>query len=298
MAILLTGRTRVLAVNATGAYGGAQVRFMREFGTQVVAHVAPGRAGEVQGLPVFPTIAAAVAATHATAVAIFTPAAGVRDAIEEAAEARLRLAFAAAEFVPLHDVARAAERARATGLWLVGPNSSGIASPGQAVLGALPPGFTSPGRIGVIGRSGTLTMNVCRSLTLAGLGQSTVVHIGGDVICGRNPHEWLRLFMEDSETDAVVYLGEPGGSKEYTLAQELARATKPVVTLVVGRHVPRQKRMGHAGALVGADRETAAAKSEALAAAGALVAQNVPQVVALLRRLRQAPAEAVKEVVA
>jgi succinyl-CoA synthetase alpha subunit len=295
MAILLTAQTRVLAVNATGAYGGAQVRFMREFGTQVVAHVASGRPEPVQGLPTFPTIAAAVAATGATAAAIFTPAPGVRDSVEEAAEAGLGLAFAAAEFVPLHDALRAAERARAVGLWLVGPNSSGIATPGQAVLGALPPGFTSPGRVGVIGRSGTLTMNVCRSLSLAGIGQSSVVHVGGDVICGRNPHEWLRLFMEDRGTDAVVYLGEPGGSKEYALAQEVSRAVKPVVVLVVGRQVPQRKRMGHAGALVGAEHETAAAKCDALAAAGAHVARHIPDIVTLLQTLAGKPTGAVQE---
>lgn len=281
MAVLLNVDTRVLAVNATGAYGGAQVRAMRGFGTRVVAHVAPGRTGEVDGLPVFPTVARAAAATGATAAAIFTPAAGVRDAVEEAAEAGLTLAFAAAEFAPVHDVARAAEKARRAGLWLVGPNSSGIASPGQAVLGAIVPGLTLPGRIGVIGRSGTLTMNVCRLLTLAGLGQSTVVHIGGDVICGRNPHEWLGLLLNDAATDLVVYLGEPGGAKEYAMLDAVRQATKPVLGLVVGRHVPHQKRMGHAGALVGAERETAAAKSQALAAAGAHIAHSPAEVVAL-----------------
>lgn len=285
MAILLTSDTRVLAANATGAYGGGQVRAMREFGTQVVAHVAPGRAGEIDGLPVFATMADAVKATRASAAAIFTPAAGVRDSLDEAARAGLTLAFVAAEFVPVHDVLRAAQQAREAGLWMVGPNSSGMASPGQAVLGAIPPGMTRAGRIGVMGRSGTLTMNVCRALSRAGLGQSSVVHIGGDVVCGRNPHEWLGLFIADPQTDLVVYLGEPGGTKEYAMLDAVRSAGKPLVALVVGRHVPKERRMGHAGALVGSERETAAAKIEALAAAGAHIARSPAEVVEIAGRL-------------
>ncbi|WP_077001637.1 CoA-binding protein [Variovorax sp. KK3] len=295
MAILLNSETRVLAVNATGAYGGGQVRAMRGFGTQVVAHVAPGRRGEIDGLPVFDTIAAAVQATQATAAAVFTPAAGVRDSIDEAARVGLKLVFAAAEFVPVHDVLRAAQRAREAGCWLVGPNSSGMASPGQAVLGAIPPGMTLPGRIGVIGRSGTLTMNVCRALSLAGLGQSSVVHIGGDVVCGRNPHEWLGLFAADAQTDLVVYLGEPGGTKEYAMLDAVREAGKPVVALVVGRHVPPARRMGHAGAMVGSARETAGAKIEALAGAGAHVAKSPAEVVEIAARLLRRPVQRAME---
>ncbi len=288
MAVLLTAKARVLAVNGMGAYGGAQVRFMRTFGTNVVGHVALGRSATApDGLPVFATVAEAVAATAADAAAIFTPAAGLRDSVVEAAHAGLRLVFAAAEFVPLHDAAFAAACAREAGMWMVGPNSNGMTTPGQAVLGALPPGITRPGRIGVIGRSGTLTLNVCQLLTCAGLGQSTAVHIGGDIICGRNPHEWLGLYLQDPATDLVVYLGEPGGSKEYAMLETLAAATKPVVTLVVGRHVPRGKRMGHAGALAGTERETAAAKIAALRAAGAHIAASALHIAPLVHRLLQ-----------
>lgn len=263
---------------------------MREFGTQVVGHVAMGRGGPAPDrLPIFVTVAEAVAATGADAAAIFTPANGLRDSVEEAAQAGVRLAFAAAEFVPVHDVAIAAARAREAGMWMVGPNSNGIATPGEAVLGAIPPGITRPGRIGVIGRSGTLTLNVCQLLTSAGLGQSTAVHIGGDVICGRNPHEWLALFLADPATDLVIYLGEPGGSKEYAMLESIAGAGKPVIALVVGRHVPRDKRMGHAGALVGSDRETAVAKIEALRAAGAHIAESPLVVAALAKELLQSP---------
>ena len=286
MAILLNSETRVVAVNATGAYGGGQVRAMRQFGTRVVAHVAPGHAGEIDGLPVYASLEQAVRQTQAEAAAIFTPAAGVHDAVVEAARSGIRLAFAAAEFVPVHDALSCVAQARRAGMWLVGPNSSGMASPGQAVLGALPPGMTHPGRIGVVGRSGTLTMNVCRELTRLGLGQSSVVHIGGDVVCGRNPHEWMELLMADAGTDLVVYLGEPGGTKEYAMLDLIRGASKPVVALIVGRHVPRDRRMGHAGALVGSDKETADAKREGLAAAGAHIADSPSHVGVLALRLR------------
>lgn len=291
MAVLLTANTRVLSVNAMGAYGGAQVRFMREFGTRVVGHVAVGRSGSAaDGLPVFDTIDEAVTSTGAEAAAIFTPALGLGDSVVEAAEAGLRLVFAAAEFVPVHDALRAAARAREAGMWMAGPNSNGIATPGEAVIGALAPGMTLPGRIGVIGRSGTLTLNVCHLLTSAGLGQSTVVHIGGDIVCGRNPHEWLKLFLDDPETDLIVYLGEPGGSKEYAMLETIAGARKPVVALVVGRHVPHGKRMGHAGALVGAARDTAAAKIAALQSAGVHIALSPMHVAPLAQRLLQTAA--------
>lgn len=269
---MLEARTRVLAVNAVGDYGAAQVRFMLEAGTRVVAHVAPGRTErEIHGLPRFDTVADAAAATGATAAAVYTPPGGLRDSVVEAARAGLSLVFAAAEFVPVHDVAWAVAAAREAGAWVVGPNSVGLATPGESLLGAIPPGFTRPGRLGLIGRSGTLSMNLAQLLSAAGIGQSTVVHVGGDVVCGRNPHEWLARFLDDPGTDAVLYAGEPGGAKEYAMLDAIASARKPVLALVVGRHSPRGKVMGHAGALVGRDRDTAAAKLAALREAGARI---------------------------
>lgn len=286
MAVMLTSATRVLAINAVGDYGGAVVRAMIDAGTQFVAHVAPGRTeAQIDGLPRFSTVAAAVAETGADAAVNYTPASGLRDSLVECARAGLRLVFAAAEFVPVHDVAYAASVARDTGLWIVGPNSLGMATPGQATMGALPPGIVSAGRIGMIGRSGTLTLNLARLLTSAGLGQSTVVHVGGDVVCGRNPHEWLQRFLDDPDTDAVLYAGEPGGTKEYAMADTIAAATKPIVAIVVGRSAPRGRVMGHAGALVGRDRDTAQAKSAALAEAGAHVVDSALAIVPRLREL-------------
>lgn len=286
MAVMLTSATRVLAINAVGDYGGAVLRAMSAAGTRFVAQVAPGRSErDIEGLPRFSTVADAVAATGASAAVNYTPATGLRDSLLECARARLELVFAAAEFAPVHDIAYATSVARETGTWIVGPNSLGIASPGQATMGALPDGIVSPGRIGMIGRSGTLTLNLARLLTAQGLGQSTVVHVGGDVICGRNPHEWLARFLDDPQTDAVVYAGEPGGSKEYAMAETIAAASKPVVAIVVGRSAPRGKVMGHAGALVGRDRDTATAKSAALRQAGAHVVDSALEITARLREL-------------
>jgi succinyl-CoA synthetase alpha subunit len=272
MSVLLNSATRAIAVAATGAYGGNQILTMRAAGTSIVGIVALGRAGQIMnGLPIFDTVADAVASTSADAAIIYAPPLGVRSALLECADAGLRLAVAAAEFVPIHDALYAAAYAHERGTRVVGPNTVGMASPGQAMLGAVTPFFTLRGRIGIISRSGTLTLVIARMLTRAGHGQSTIVHVGGDVIVGTNPDEWLTLFDQDAETTAVVYIGEIGGTKEYALAERIKESSKPVASFVVGRYAPAEKQMGHAGALVGSDRETAAAKQAVLAEAGATV---------------------------
>lgn len=286
MAVLLTAGMKTLAVNAVGDYGGSVVRYMIESGTQIVGHVAPGREeSTIDGLPRFSSMREAVEATGAVAAAIYTPPAGVRDGLLEAAACGLKLVFTAAEFVPVHDVAYAMAEARERGMWVVGPNSLGIASPEQAIMGAIPRDFVRRGKIGMIGRSGTLTLNLCRLLTSAGLGQSTIVHTGGDVICGRNPHEWLQRFLDDPETEAIIYAGEPGGAKEYAMLELVASARKAIVGLIVGRNAPRGKVMGHAGALIGGERDTAAAKSDAMKAAGAHMVQSPLAIVPLLQEI-------------
>lgn len=286
MAVLLKAGMKTLAVNAVGDYGGSVVRYMIESGTNIVAHVAPGRdEATIDGLPRFSSMRAAVEATGAVAAAIYTPPGGVRDALLEAASCGLQLVFTAAEFVPVHDVAYAMAEARERGMWVVGPNSLGIASPGQAIIGAVPRDFIRRGKLGMIGRSGTLTLNLCRLLTTAGFGQSTIVHTGGDVICGRNPHEWLQQFLDDPDTEAILYSGEPGGTKEYAMLDLIASARKPVVALMVGRYAPRGKVMGHAGALIGGDRDTATAKAEALRAAGAHIVRSPLDLAPLLKEI-------------
>lgn len=285
MAILLNKSTRVLAVAATGAYGSTQVRYMRQTGTNVVGLVSLGRGGtEQDGLPVFDLASEGVAATGADAAAIYAAPLGVRAAIMECADAGMRLAVAFAENVPMHDTLFAVAYAKERGLQLIGPNTLGLASPGCGVLGSVAPAFIRKGSVGVIGRSGTLLLATARMMTEAGVGQSTLVHAGGDTIAGTNPHELFQLFLEDPETTAVAYLGEIGGSKEYRLAEDLAKANKPMFALIVGRHAPAEKRMGHAGALIESHRETAEAKRKVLADAGAIVCASPMELVARLKQ--------------
>lgn len=284
MAVLLDRGARVAVYGGTGAYGRAQVGTMRAAGTRIVASVSAGRGGEeIEGVAAYDTMADAVRRTGADTAVIYTPAAGAGDAIVECAEAGIRLAQVAAEFVPVQDSLTALSIAREHGLWVVGPNSLGMISPGQALLGSIAPDFTAPGRVGVIGRSGTLTVTTTRLMRQAGIGQSTAIHIGGDFLAGRNPHEWLELFLADPETDAVVYLGEIGGLKEYAMLDLVRSAEKPVFALIVGRHAPAGKRMGHAGALIAGERETAHAKRAALRAAGAIIADSPPHLIELLK---------------
>lgn len=286
MAVLLNESSRVVGVSATGRYGRVQVEYMRAQGTHMVALVALGRGGEtIDGLPVFDTVAEAASVAGANAAAVFTPPAGVADAVIECADAGLKFAVVAAEFVPTHDTMRAAGHARARGMWLVGPNTAGMATPGVGLIGGISPEFCKPGKVGVIGRSGTLSINVVRLMTQAGIGQSSIVHMGGDMICGRNPHEWLELFQQDPATEAIVSLGEIGGGKEYEVAKQITRSKKPVVTLIVGRNAPAGKRMGHAGALVEGERGTAKAKLAALREAGAIIASSPADVAVKLKEI-------------
>ena len=187
--------------------------------------------------------------------------------------------------MPVHDALAAAAAARAAGCWLIGPNTLGMFVPGRGLLGSIAPSFCTQGRLAVITRSGTLTLAMARQLTLAGIGQSVVAHIGGDTVVGRNPHEYLGALAHDPATEAVLYCGEIGGDKEYAFAEAMRGFPKPVVAMVVGRHAPAEKRMGHAGALVGNAREGASAKLAALAAAGCRVAAGPEQAVAILTEL-------------
>jgi succinyl-CoA synthetase alpha subunit len=266
----------VVVVGGTGPYGRAQITGMRAAGTNIAASVAPGRGGtDVDGIPTFDTVADAVKARGVHAAVIYTPAAGARDAIVECADAGIGFSVVAAEFVPIHDSLFALARARANGMWVVGPNSLGFAIPGKILLGSIPPEFTAPGPVALFGRSGTLTCTTARLLTAQGIGQSIVAHIGGDTLCGRNPHEYLEAICADPATEIVVFVGEIGGTKEYAMLDVVRALKKPVVAMVVGRHAPPGKRMGHAGALIEGARGTAVAKIEALRQAGAHIADDV-----------------------
>jgi succinyl-CoA synthetase alpha subunit len=274
--MVLDADTPVVVVGGTGPYGVAQMAGMRAAGTKIVAGVAPGRGGTaVDGIAMFDTVAEAVAARGASAAAIYTPPAGVRDAVVECAEAGIGFAVVAAEFVPLHDTLYALARAREKNMWVVGPNTLGFAIPGKIFVGSIPPEFTRAGPVALFGRSGTLTATTARLLTARGIGQSLVAHIGGDTLCGRNPHEYLEVAAAHVATEVIVFLGEIGGTKEYAMLGTIRALDKPVVTMVVGRHAPRGRRMGHAGALIEGARGSAEVKIDALRDAGAHIAPDV-----------------------
>jgi succinyl-CoA synthetase alpha subunit len=275
---------RVVVINPTGRYARNQVAGLVAAGTPLVGGVALGRGGEtMDALPLYDRVADLP--ERPNVAVIYTPAEGVRDAVVECAAARIPTIMAVAEYVPVHDSLQAAAAARAAGCWLIGPNTLGMYVPGRGLLGSIAPSFCKAGRVAVIARSGTLTLATARQLTLAGIGQSIVAHIGGDTVAGRNPHEYLAALAHHDATEAVLFCGEIGGDKEYALAEVARGFPKPIVAMVVGRHAPAEKRMGHAGALVGSASESADAKLEALAAAGCRVAKGPGQAVALLTEL-------------
>ncbi len=275
---------RVAVVSPTGRYARNQVAGMIEAGTPLVGGVALGRGGTTSdGLQLYDRIADLP--QQPNIALIYTPAEGARDAIAECAAAGIPTIMAAAEYVPVHDALNAAALARAAGSWLIGPNTLGLFVPGRGLLGSIAPGFCQPGRLAVIVRSGTVALALARQLTLAGIGQRIVAHIGGDSVIGRNPHEYLQALAADAATAAVLFCGEIGGDKEYAFAQAARGFAKPVIAMVVGRHAPVEKQMGHAGALIGSARESAAAKLDALAAAGCRIAKGLEEAVAMAAEL-------------
>jgi succinyl-CoA synthetase alpha subunit len=276
---------RVAVISPTGRYARNQVAGMIEAGTPLVGGVALGRGGSTMaGLPLYDRIGDVPQKPNIAL--IYTPAEGVRDAIAECAAAGVPTIMAAAEYVPVHDALAAVALARTAGSWLVGPNTLGLFVPGRGLLGSIAPSFCRPGRLAVIVRSGTVALALARQLTLAGIGQRIVVHVGGDSVIGRNPHEYLQALAEDEATAAVLFCGEIGGDKEYAFADAARGFAKPIVAMVVGRHAPVQKQMGHSGALIGSAREGAEAKLEALAAAGCRIAKGLEEAVAMAAEMK------------
>jgi succinyl-CoA synthetase alpha subunit len=284
MSILLDWGTRVLVQGITGHAGSFHARHMLAAGTQVVAGVTPGKGGQTfraEGdgwaarVPVFETVAEAARATGANASVIFVPAPVAADAILEAADAGLPLVVCITEGIPALDVARARPAVRSAGVRLIGPNCPGAITPGQSKIGIIPEAITAPGPVGVVSRSGTLTYEAIWQLTSLGIGQSTAVGIGGDAIVGSRFTDILELFERDEATEAVVLIGEIGGSAEEDAARFIRdRMTKPVVAFIAGRHAPPGRRMGHAGAIVAGGSGTADEKIRALREAGATVAES------------------------
>ncbi len=289
MTVLVDGETRVVVQGITGHQGTVHTRAMREFGTQVVAGVTPGKAGStVEGVPVFDTVREAVAKTGANASCLFVPAPFAKDALIEAVDAGIRLSVLVTEHIPFHDMLVMYHYARARGTRIIGPNCPGIAAPGRSKVGIIPNVVFRPGRVGVISRSGTLTYEIVNGIKEHGLGQSTCIGLGGDPVVGTSFVDALPLFERDPETDLMVLVGEIGGTAEEDAA-ELIRTSfsKPVVAYIAGRSAPPGKRMGHAGAIISRGRGTAASKVAALERAGARVARfpyEVPEIVAELAR--------------
>ncbi len=270
MAILVNEQTRVLVQGMTGYQGEFHTRRMLEFGTKVVAGTTPGKGGmTVAGVPVFDTVAEAVAQTGATASCIFVPARLARDAALEAIASRLDPVVIITEHIPVHDAIEVVAAARAAGVRVVGPNGPGVTSPGRCKIGIMPNHLFKQGSIGLVSRSGTLTYEIVAGLTSAGMGQSTALGLGGDPVVGVTFHEAVALFAADPETEAIVLVGEIGGAAEEEAARFIkASVRKPVVGYIAGRTAPPGKRMGHAGAVISGSEGTAQAKIAALEAAG------------------------------
>ncbi len=280
MAILVDGTTKVVVQGLTGREGRFHALRNREYGTQVVAGTSPGKAGQdVEGIPVFDTVADAVAATGANTSLIFVPARFAPEAIYEAADSDLRLIVCVTEGIPVRDMSRVASYLRGKASTLVGPNCPGLISPGSSNVGIIPGEICAPGRVGLVSRSGTLTYQIVHELTQRGIGQSTCVGMGGDPVHGVGFIECLERFNEDPETDLVVVIGEIGGDDEERAALFIAeRMRKPVVGYIAGFTAPPGKRMGHAGAIVTGSSGTAQAKAEALESAGVKVGRTPTEV--------------------
>ncbi len=282
MAILVNGDTRVLIQGMTGREGTFYADQILRYGTTVVAGVRPGRGGTKHlGLPVFDTVAEAKTETQANASLVIVPAPKAADAIIEAIEAGIGVIVCVSERVPQHDMARVKAALQGSDSVLIGPNSQGILTPEQCKIGVMPTKDAKPGHVGIVSRSASLTSEILAACSAANLGQSTTVGVGGDALHGVGFVECLKLFKDDPDTKAVVLIGEIGGIEEEKAAEYLSDVDygKPVIALVVGRHAPKGRRMGHAGTLSVLGALTAEEKISHLSAAGVLIAENADYVV-------------------
>jgi succinyl-CoA synthetase alpha subunit len=276
MSILVDKNTRVLTQGITGATGQIHTRACRDYGTQMVGGVVPGKGGtDFEGIPIFDTVEQARKATSANATVIYVPPPFAADAILEAVAAGIELVICITEGVPVLDMVKVKKYVRESNSRLIGPNCPGVITPGECKIGIMPGYIHKPGDIGVVSRSGTLTYEAVYQLTQLGLGQSTCIGIGGDPIIGTNHTEALQLFNEDPKTRAVIMIGEIGGTAEEEAAQYVKdHMKKPVVAFIAGQTAPKGRRMGHAGAIISGGRGTAADKIDALKIAGIAVAMS------------------------
>jgi succinyl-CoA synthetase alpha subunit len=284
MAILVDNETRLVVQGITGRQGRFHTERMLESNTQVVAGVTPGKGGEeYEGVPVFNTVDEAAEETGANASIIFVPPPLAADAIFEALDSDIRTVCCITEGVPVHDMMRVANYLRVKDATLIGPNCPGVLSPGQSNVSIMPADIFTPGNVGVVSRSGTLTYQIVDELTQHGIGQSTAVGIGGDPIIGTDFIEILEQFEADPETECAVMIGEIGGNAEQLAAEYVQNEMqKPVVAYIAGFTAPEGKTMGHAGAIVSGGESTAQAKSEAMERAGIRAARNPSEVADLV----------------
>ncbi len=276
MSILVDENTRVVVQGITGGEGTFHTERMLEYGTKVVAGVTPGKGGQTHlDVPVFNTVADAVAQERANAAAIFVPPLFAADAVMEAAAAGVNLVVCITEGIPTFDMIKVKRLLKEKNCHMIGPNTPGIISPGKCKIGIMPGHIHTPGSIGIISRSGTLTYEAVQQVSLQGYGQSTAIGIGGDPIVGLKFIELLQMFKEDKDTEAVVLIGEIGGTAEEEAAEYIKQEfPKPVVSFIAGQTAPPGRRMGHAGAIIAGGKGTAKEKMEALEAAGVYVAKS------------------------
>ncbi|MFQ6091369.1 MAG: succinate--CoA ligase subunit alpha [bacterium] len=280
MSILVDDNTRVVVQGITGRDGSFHTRQMLDYGTKVVAGVTPGKGGQrVEGVPVYNTVKEAVDKEGANTSVIYVPAVFAQDAIYEATDASIELVVAITEGIPAIDMIEVMDYLKDKKTRLIGPNCPGIITPGATKVGILPGYIFTPGPVGIVSRSGTLTYEVVYQLTLSGIGQSTCLGMGGDPIVGTGFIDALELFEADEQTKAVVLIGEIGGTDEEDAAEYIAKGVKtPVVGFIAGQTAPADKRMGHAGAIIAGGRGTAAEKIAALKSAGVHVCQSPAEI--------------------
>jgi succinyl-CoA synthetase alpha subunit len=286
MSILIDEKTRVVIQGITGRQGRFHTRQMKDYGTNIVAGVTPGKGGqEIEGVPVFDTIQEAVKERDANASIIFVPAPGVKDSAFEAIEAGLNPVVIITERVPVYDSIEIVKYAKDRGINVVGPNTPGVISPGKSKLGIMPAHVFKRGAIAVLSRSGTLTYEIVDSLSKKGLGQSTAIGLGGDPVVGLNFVEVLEMLERDKETKAIVLIGEIGGNAEENAAKHIEENVDiPVAAYVAGQNAPKGKRMGHAGAVIAGKTGTAQTKIQALEEVGVPVAKLPGEVPDLIKK--------------
>ncbi len=290
MSIFIDKQTKLVVQGITGRDGSFHSKQMIEYGTDVVAGVTPGKGGQEFGglVPIFNTVSDAVTETGGNTSVIYVPARFAADAIYEAADAGIKLIICITEGIPVLDMTRVAPYVRERGARLIGPNCPGLISPGRSKVGIIPGKICTEGSVGVVSRSGTLTYEIIHQLTENGQGQSSCVGIGGDPIVGTNFVDCLAAFQEDPDTEAIVMIGEIGGTAEQEAAAYVAdKVTKPVIGFIAGQTAPPGRRMGHAGAIISGASGTAAEKMDALKEAGIEVMKRPADVVTLLQGIEQ-----------